>query len=134
MGSLLDFILRRGQFAKKKIDAEGVDSTLPTIVSAAVMYPDLFNNGKDLVVMCVRHYDGIANDILDLLDKSYNRVIDKADVSKNARKRPVQGFVATDGKFYTRKQAHAIILRNGQPFIDDARFRAGDCYSENLYR
>lgn len=83
----------------------------PRIVCAALLYEG------GLIVCGPRHFDQIMHPV----------------IAKFApESRPEQGFVDQQGKFYTRAEAHALAVENGQIQRrvggDNARL-----YSENLY-
>lgn len=83
----------------------------PRIVCAALLYEG------GLIVCGPRHFDTLMHPVI-------------ARFAPTGR--PVQGFVDQRGKFYTRKEAHALAVENGQV----QRRVGGDddtLYSENLY-
>lgn len=86
------------------------------IVSAAA------RNEEGAIICSPRHWDATFHQILSLLTP------EKRELWRGSE----QGFVDQHGKFYTRREAHAIAIKNGQ-----RRYRCGGdeekLYTENLY-
>ncbi len=120
-------------FPTEEVSVVYTPSKLPHIVSAAVLYPKLLR-GEDVVIMSVRHGDDIANHLLDILDRVQNDVCTRADTHPDESMRPIQGFVGSDGIFYTRQEAYAIVKASGQKLTEHAREEYGMLFSENLYK
>lgn len=98
----------------------------PRIVCAAnkifIKYSE--EEGEELVITGVRHYDSIMHGVLNLLDEYVYSCID--------RNKEEQGFIDQFGKFYTRREAYIIAKENNQ-IIRDLGYETDELFSEHLY-
>lgn len=84
------------------------------IVCAANKY------GDGRIIASARHHDKNMNAIIKAVGHSGSRAM--------------QGFIDQFGRFYTRKQAMKMVLKNDQRFDKDRNGGNGeDLYSEGLY-
>ncbi|AHY25241.1 hypothetical protein AVV36_gp169 [Pectobacterium bacteriophage PM2] len=95
------------------------------IVSAANRYK--LNNGKILVIPCVRHYSKEHHPILDTLISA--GLLDKNNMARGDN----QGFIDQYSNYWTREEALYIATENGQLEGRKKSGSADELYSEDLY-
>lgn len=102
----------------------------PHIVCAAILYKPSEGLDEPTVIAGARHFDAVMRRP-ERLFRGHQSLIGAPKVKVSDWE---QGFIDQHGRFYDRREAMQIVLKNGQPF--DAKRNGGngeELYSEGLY-